>query len=78
MNMNVLLLEHLAYVRVLIYVRMYICVCMYASLSNCSYACVSINVTFKSIGLRISRMCLCMLNLSGPRLPEAGFMYGFL
>ena len=58
---------------VFIYVRMFACVCMYASLSNCVYACVFMHVTFKSIGVRVSFMCLCVLNLSGPRLPEAGF-----
>ena len=64
---------------VFIYVHMSVCVCifMHAALSNCVYASVSIHVAFKSIGVRVSFMCLRVLNLSGPRLPEAGFFNGF-
>ena len=74
MNMNVFLLEHLIYVSVFIYVRISVCecVCMHSTLSNCMYACVSIHVTY-AIVVRVSFVCLYVLNLSGPRLPEAGF-----
>ena len=48
---------------------------VHAALSGCVNACVCMHVLFKSIGvrLRVSYMCLYVLNLSGPRLPEAGF-----
>ena len=74
--MNVFLLEHSLYVCSF----MYACPCvhvfgfwMYATLSNSVYTCVSIHVTFKSIGVRVSFMSLNGLNLSSTRLPEAGF-----
>ena len=56
-----------------IYACICVSVCMHASLSNCVYVCVSMHVSFKSMGVRVSNMCLHVLNLSGPRLPEAGF-----
>ena len=51
-------------------------VCMFlhdATLSNCVYACICMHIPFKSISVRVSYMCLRVLNLCGPRLPEAGF-----
>ena len=73
------LLENLG-IRLFIYVSMSVCVfdCMHATLSNCVYACACVCVSFKSVGVRVSHMCLHVLNLSGPRLPEAGFFIGFL
>ena len=51
-----------------------LCVCMHSTLYNCAYACESIHVNkFKSNVVRVSFMCWCVLNLSVPRLPEAGF-----
>ena len=62
---------------VFIYVCMSVCVCvcMHAALSDCVNACVRMHVSFESIGVRVSYMCLHVVNLSGPRLPEAGFSY---
>ena len=75
MNMNVFLLLHLVHVYAFSYVciSVCVCVCMLATLYNCVYACVSINVIFNPIGVRLLFLCLCLLNLSGPTLPEAGF-----
>ena len=62
---------------VFVYVRMSVCVCVciHAALSDCVNACVYMHVSFKSIGVPVSYMLLRELNLSGPRLPEAGFSY---
>ena len=61
---------------VFIYVCMSVCVCvcMHAALSSCVNACVCMHVSFESIRVRVSYMCLHVLNLTGPRLPEAGFL----
>ena len=59
---------------VLIYVRMSVCVCvcMHVALCDCVNACVFVHVSFKSIGVRVSCMCLHELNLAGPRSQAAG------
>ena len=45
---------------------------MHATLYNYVYAFLRMYVSFKSIGARLSYMCLRVLKLSGSRLPEAG------
>ena len=64
----------------LIYVRKSVSVCvrMHATSSNCVCACVCMYVSFKSLGVRVTHMSLRVLNLPGPRLPEAGLLLEFV